>query len=530
MLEFRRATPEDAPAIHRLNYETFVEEIPQHHPNAERLLVDRFHDTNTYWIGLADGQLVAMCAIRDEHPFSLEQKGVTLPPGEWIEVRLLAVTPAYRNTRTLAGLMRAMLFEATERGVEGIVISGTVREQKLYRRFGFLPFAEPVGTAEALYVPMQLTRAGFMQSETARTLRPKLLLAGPVELSPQVRAALGSQPLPHRSVEASRLLQSVQSRLSHLIQLPHVYTLLGSGTIANDAVAAQLTGRGVILDTGEFGRRLIDHANRAGLEFDVIPLSNGSQLDLSQIEQHTPDWIWTVHCETSTGKLIDLVRLRQYAETTPVKIAMDAISAVGTTTTDYSFAHFVTFVSGKALRNAPGLAFVAMRERAVPNPLIPRYLDLAAYDPIAFTHSVPLIQAMDVALSELTDTEMKAHQTKLDLFVHELMHRGIQVECKDDQSPGIFSLVLPDKLSSMELGRQLEFHGYHIQYESDYLRSANCIQVSTMGWTTTRDMQQVASYIATWIQKKTATPESDGFRRGNLGGPNAESFDRGVLS
>lgn len=530
MLEFRKATPEDAPAIHRLNYETFVEEIPQHHPNAERLLVDRFHDTNTYWIGLADGQLVAMCAIRDEHPFSLEQKGVTLPPGEWIEVRLLAVTPAYRNTRTFAGLMRAMLLEATERGVEGIVISGTIREQKLYRRFGFIPFAEPVGTTDALYVPMQLTRSRFMQSETARTLRPKLLLAGPVELSPQVRAALGSQPSPHRSVEASRLLDSVQSRLSQLIQLPHVYTLLGSGTIANDAVAAQLMGRGVILDTGEFGRRLIDHANRAGLEFDVVPLSSGHRLDLQHIERHAPDWIWTVHCETSTGKLVDLGQLRQYAETNSAKIAIDAISAVGTMVTDYSFAHFVTFVSGKALRNAPGLAFVAMRERAVPNPSIPRYLDLAAYDPIAFTQSVPLIQAMDVALSELTDAEMKAHQTKLDLFVHELMRRGIQVECKDDQSPGIFSLVLPDGQSSMELGRQLGFHGYHIQYESDYLRRANCIQVSTMGWTTTRDMQQVASYIATWIQKKTATQESDGFKHENLGGPNGESYDRGVLS
>lgn len=483
MLEFRRATPGDALAIHRLNYETFVEEIPQHHPNAERLLVDRFHDTNTYWVGLADRQLVAMCAIRNEHPFSLEQKGVTLPPGEWIEVRLLAVTPAYRNTRTFAGLMRAMLLEATERGVEGVVISGTVREQKLYRRFGFIPFAQPVGTAEALYVPMQLTRSAFMQSETARTLHPKLLLAGPVELSPQVRAALGSQPVSHRSAEASRLLHSVQSRLSDLVKLPHVYTLLGSGTIANDAIAAQLTGRGVIIDTGEFGRRLIDHANRAGLKFDVVPLSSG-RLDLKQIEQHAPAWIWTVHCETSTGKLVDVDQLRQYAQTYPTKIAIDAISAVGTTTTDYSFAHFVTFVSGKALRNAPGLAFVAMRERAVPNPSIPRYLDLAGYDPIAFTQSVPLIQAMDVALRELTDAEIATHQSKLDAFVRELVRHGVSVELRDDQSPGIFSFTLPAILSSVELGRQLGFYGYQVQYESVYLRRANCLQVSTMGWTT----------------------------------------------
>nr|WP_285222565.1 aminotransferase class V-fold PLP-dependent enzyme [Exiguobacterium sp. J17977] len=368
-----------------------------------------------------------------------------------------------------------------------------------------------------------------MQSETARTLHPKLLLAGPVELSPQVRAALGSQPVSHRSAEASRLLHSVQSRLSDLVKLPHVYTLLGSGTIANDAIAAQLTGRGVIIDTGEFGRRLIDHANRAGLKFDVVPLSSG-RLDLKQIEQHAPAWIWTVHCETSTGKLVDVDQLRQYAQTYPTKIAIDAISAVGTTTTDYSFAHFVTFVSGKALRNAPGLAFVAMRERAVPNPSIPRYLDLAGYDPIAFTQSVPLIQAMDVALRELTDEEIATHQSKLDVFVRELVRHGVPVELRDDQSPGIFSFTLPAILSSVELGRQLGFYGYQVQYESVYLRRANCLQVSTMGWTTDRDLQQVAAYIGTWLQKKTAAPESDGFRRGNLGGPNDESFDRGVLS
>lgn len=530
MLEFRRATPGDAEAIHRLNYETFVEEIPQHHPNAERRLVDRFHDTNTYWIGLADGQLVAMCAIRDERPFSLEQKGVTLPPGEWIEVRLLAVTPAYRNTRTFAGLMRGMLLEATERGVEGIVISGTVREQKLYRRFGFTPFAEPVGTVEALYVPMKLTRSGFMQSETARTLRPKQLLAGPVELSSRVRSALAMQPLSHRSVEASRLLHSVQLKLSALIKLPHIYTLLGSGTIANDAVAAQLTGQGMILDTGEFGRRLIDHANRAGLEFEVLSLSGGQRIDVQQLERQRPDWIWTVHCETSTGRMVDLEALRHYARKCETVIAIDAISAVGTLETDYAFADMVTFVSGKALRNAPGLAFVAMRHRAVPNPSISRYLDLAGYDPIAFTQSVPLIQAMDIALDELTDAEIGTHQSKLDVFVNELLRRGAPVKIGDDQAPGIFSLTLPEHLSSLELGRQLMFQGYQVQYESAYLRRANCLQVSTMGWTTERDLQQVAAYIGTWLQKKTATRESDGVKHGNLGVPNDESYDRGVLS
>ena len=60
--------------IHSLNYETFVEEIPQHESNPDRLLVDRFHHENTYFICVRDGQLIGMVAARDRRPFSLDQK------------------------------------------------------------------------------------------------------------------------------------------------------------------------------------------------------------------------------------------------------------------------------------------------------------------------------------------------------------------------------------------------------------------------------------------------------------------------
>ena len=38
--------------VHRLNHATFAEEIPQHPRSADGLLVDRFHDENTYVIAL----------------------------------------------------------------------------------------------------------------------------------------------------------------------------------------------------------------------------------------------------------------------------------------------------------------------------------------------------------------------------------------------------------------------------------------------------------------------------------------------
>src|SRR5271165_4992513 len=78
-LVFKSATEDwEFEQIHRLNYRTFVEEIPQHQPSAEQRLVDKFHAQNTYLICLAGRKLVGMLAVRGNRPFSLDQKLPTL--------------------------------------------------------------------------------------------------------------------------------------------------------------------------------------------------------------------------------------------------------------------------------------------------------------------------------------------------------------------------------------------------------------------------------------------------------------------
>src|SRR5947208_15947168 len=46
--------------VHRLNYRTFVREIPQHADSGDGSLVDKFHDKNTYILALRDDQIVGM--------------------------------------------------------------------------------------------------------------------------------------------------------------------------------------------------------------------------------------------------------------------------------------------------------------------------------------------------------------------------------------------------------------------------------------------------------------------------------------
>jgi predicted N-acetyltransferase YhbS len=172
-LTCRIANEADFDDIHRLNYETFVEEIPQHAPNAERRLVDRFHAGNTYFICLADEQLVGMVSGRCERPFSLDQK---LGDLDWklpahrkaVEIRLLSVAQSWRKTSVFSGLMAFLSRHYLSLGCDLAVISGTLRQLKLYRHLGFEPFGEPVGSVNASYQPMYLTLEAFIHRSAFR--------------------------------------------------------------------------------------------------------------------------------------------------------------------------------------------------------------------------------------------------------------------------------------------------------------------------------------------------------------------------
>ncbi|MCB0122082.1 MAG: GNAT family N-acetyltransferase [Caldilineaceae bacterium] len=155
------STPAEFAQIHRLNYRTFVEEIPQHPPNHERRLVDKFHAENTYCICVDGAQLVGMIALRDRRPFSLDAKVPDLD--RWLpadaklcEIRLLAIEPAYRGRTLLAQLLGFAAEEGLRRGYTLGLASGTLRQTKLYRHLGFIPFAEPVGADDARFQPMYL--------------------------------------------------------------------------------------------------------------------------------------------------------------------------------------------------------------------------------------------------------------------------------------------------------------------------------------------------------------------------------------
>ncbi|RIW38494.1 aminotransferase class V-fold PLP-dependent enzyme [Bacillus salacetis] len=496
-------TQEEFHQIHQMNYQTFVDEIPQHGANEEEMLIDRFHDENTYIIAKRGRTLVGMIAVRGKRPFSLDQKlhnvESFLPEGSVpCEIRLLSVKKEFRSSIIFFKLVEKAVTHCLDNGYNLALISGTVRQLKLYKRIGFEPFGPLVGESDARFQPMFLTRKRFESSSKAfnrlmmgrsRKREPVNFLPGPVPLHKSVVEAFSQSAVSHRSSEFLNQINEVKSRLLEMTGARHVQIIVGTGTLSNDLTAAQLrkaAGKGLILANGEFGYRLIDHANRMGLTFDVIAKNWDKEISIREVDEYLTiheeiTWVWTVHCETSTGYLFNLKSLGMVCKKHKVNLCVDACSSAGLESLDLQEVYLATTVSGKALGSYPGLAIVFHRESVEPDMSLPRYLDLGMYEQsksVPYTHSSNLVSALLAALRKIDPTK----NITLNKEVKKVLTReGIDFLGNDDYSSGIITLPLDEYISSRELGDNLKKREILISYESKYLLERNWVQLALMG-------------------------------------------------
>jgi aspartate aminotransferase-like enzyme/ribosomal protein S18 acetylase RimI-like enzyme len=516
--------------VHRLNYATFVEEIPQHAPNPERRLVDRFDAENEYVIALAaDGQVVGMLALRARRPFSLDQKlerlDDYLPPHRSVcELRLLAVRPEHRHSALFRDLIAHTARRCVAAGHDLAVISGTTRQLALYRHLGFEPFGPVVGAAGAQFQPMLLAlerlRAGAGATLGVAQAAPEQratarFIPGPVATMPAVRAAFDAEAETHRSGRFLAQVARVRRGLCEMAGAAQTALMVGSGTLANDVVAAsirELGGHGLVLSNGEFGERLLDHARGAALGFEVLRKPWGSVFEEAElrdaVQRSGAHWIWGVHCETSTGVLNDLELLRRTAGAARARLCLDCISTLGTIAVDLHGVWLASGASGKGLGAYPGLSLVLVNgDLPARSGTVPRYLDLQLWlrhDSVPFTHSSNLVGALETALLQ-TDWEERIGRTARDARWLRAALRAQslkQVAPEAAASPGVVSIELPAEVPSRDVAEGLERRGFEVAWRSAYLADRNWIQVALMGDYDRPALRELPAAIALEVRER----------------------------
>lgn len=505
-------TAEELGQVHRLNHQTFAQELGQYETNERGELVDRFHSGNRYFVAKYGDAVVGMISINSTAPFSIEKRlsdpSATLAaiPGP-SEVRLLAIKSEVRGGIVLAGLFWQVYAEARRQGRSHLLISGISERAEMYRALGFRDLGSAVPSGAISFIPMAMELGDAAIEEKAKRFKtwwqrrdrePVSLLPGPVQISATVRQAFEQVPVSHRAGSMVEAYDAVRKTLEELTSGLRVSLMTGSGTLANDAVAACLRARfgdahGLVLANGEFGERLIRQARAAGLRFDALEWAWGKRWDFAAIEGRIragAAWVWCVHLETSTGQLNDLHRLSLVCQDLRRELAADCVSSLGAVPFDDCKLSLASGVSGKALGAYAGLAMVFADEhmlRETSFERVPATFNLAKnveQGAPMYTIASPQLRALKQALDEnYRDARSRArryeHYRELSSWVRsELRQRGICLLVDDDSAAPV---ICTFPLASHSAAHRCSDAGFHISHESGYLEQRGWGQISVMG-------------------------------------------------
>ena len=254
----------------------------------------------------------------------------------------------------------------------------------------------------------------------------RLFTPGPTPVPEKVMLKMAEPIIHHRSPEFNEVFGRVNKNLQYLFQTTQpVLTLTCSGTGGAEATFVSLFSPGdtiVSVNGGKFGERWVTLPRAFGLNVVEIKVDWGKAPTAPQIKESLrknpgAKAVYLTHSETSTGTATDVKNLaRVIRENSSALICVDGITAIGAHEMRFDDWGIDVCVTGsqKGLMLPPGLAFVALSERAVAlmaTSTVPKfYFDLRkalkAYEKndTPWTPAASLIIGADMAL-EMIRTE-----------------------------------------------------------------------------------------------------------------------------
>jgi aspartate aminotransferase-like enzyme len=249
-----------------------------------------------------------------------------------------------------------------------------------------------------------------------------LLAPGPTPIPPEVLSALSRPILHHRTPEFEGLFARVRTGLAGLLETrSEVLVLAASGTGGMEAAVANLCSPGdeaIAVRCGKFGERFTDIGRAFGLRVHTLDAPYGETVGPERVAEALRAHpraraLFVTQSETSTGVLEDVEAYAALTRKTDTLCVVDTVSSLGVVACPMDAWGVDVVVAGsqKGLMCPPGLAFVALSERAwraAETATCPKfYWDLRsergwqARHQSQFTPAVSLLMGLDVALGLL---------------------------------------------------------------------------------------------------------------------------------
>jgi len=206
--------------------------------------------------------------------------------------------------------------------------------------------------------------------------RPEIILApGPTPIPPEVLLAQGSPLVYHRGPGFGRLTRDVTARLKELYRTDRADVLLmtASGTGGLESAIQNVLSAGdevFVPVAGYFAERWRKLAESHGLVVRTIEYEWGRRIDPAEVAnalaEHPVKAVLLTQSETSTGVIQPIEELARVANEAGALVIADVVSSLGAVPFAFDDWGVDVAVGGsqKALSASPGIAFVAISERA----------------------------------------------------------------------------------------------------------------------------------------------------------------------
>ena len=206
-------------------------------------------------------------------------------------------------------------------------------------------------------------------------IKKYLLAPGPTPVPPEVLAATALPIIHHRTPQFAAVLGEVQEGLRELFgTAADVLILAASGTGAMEGSVTNLLSPGdeaIVVNGGKFGERWTKLCQAYGVTVHEIPVEWGRAVEPAAVaralEAHPEARALYVQAsETSTCALHPVPAIAELTRKRNTLLVVDGITAVGVLDLPMDRLGIDVLVTGsqKALMLPPGLAFVALSERA----------------------------------------------------------------------------------------------------------------------------------------------------------------------